>query len=87
MRKDRRIEAHGVFDKHYHLYAHLRDIVGIKLVFKKLDDGKKKIHVAEPAEHIVDFRHVFHSQTSRHFLAERCQYHYRRSRELCFYQS
>ena len=48
-RQYRRVEAHRVLDKEYHLHAHAVDVVlGVELVLEQLDYGQQQVDVAEP---------------------------------------
>ena len=58
-REDRRIEADAVFHQQNHLHTGLLDVVvEVHAVFDELDDGKDKVGVAQPAEHIVEDGHI-----------------------------
>ena len=69
-RQYRRVEPHRVFDQQEHLHADFVDVVGVFLVFDKLDNGQQQVHVAEPAEDVVDMAQVGVAQTPRHLLRE-----------------
>ena len=68
MRQDGGIETYGILDKHYHAYADIADVILVELVFKQFDDRQQEVHVAEPAEHVVDARHVLFLDAARYFL-------------------
>ena len=40
MWEHRRVESYRVLDDHYHLHAHVGNVVGVHLVFEQLDDGQ-----------------------------------------------
>ena len=76
VRKHRRIEAHGVLHKHYHLHAHLQHVaLGVHLVLEQLYYGEEQVDVAQPREHIVDMLQVLVGQAARHLLGEGREHH------------
>ena len=55
----RRVKSHRVLDHHYHLHAYTIDVVlGVHFILKQFYDSQKEIHVAKPAENIVDLRAI-----------------------------
>ena len=77
------IETYGVFHQQYHLHASLLDIVlQVHLVLYQLDDGKNKVGIAQPAEHVVENREVFVLHALGDAMGKRGEHHARDVREL-----
>ena len=47
----------------------------IHLVLYQLDDAEDEVGVAQPAEHIVEYRHILILYALRDAVRERCQHH------------
>ena len=74
--EDGTIEADAVFHEHDHLHAGLLDVVvEVHLILDELDDTQDKVGVAQPAEHVVEDRHVFVLDAARDAVGERREHH------------
>ena len=50
-------------------------MLDVHLVLQQLDDTHDEVRVAEPAEHVVEHRHVLVLDALRDTVRERCQHH------------
>ena len=72
----RRIETDAVFHQQNHLHTGLLDVVlQVHLVLDELDDGENQVGVAQPAEYIVEYRHVFVLHSPRDTMREGGEHH------------
>ena len=70
------IEADVILHQQNHLHTSLRHVVlNVHLILNQLDDGQDKIGITQPAEHVVECRHVLVLDALRDTMRERCQYH------------
>ena len=54
-----RVEPDVILNEHNHLHAGFLDVVfDVHLVLNELDDAHDEVGVSQPAEHIVEHRHV-----------------------------
>ena len=73
--KDRGIEADIILHQQNHLHTSLLDVMlYIHLVLYQFDDRQDKVRVTQPAEHIVEDRHILVLNTLRNTMRERSQY-------------
>ena len=59
VRQDGRVETDVILHQQDHLHTRLVDIVlNVHLVLQQLDDRHDEVGIAQPAEHIVEHRHI-----------------------------
>ena len=77
------VEPDVVLDEQYHLHTGLLDVVlDVHLVLEQLDDGEDEVGVAEPAEDVVEDRHVLVLDAAGDAMRERREHHTRQVGEV-----
>ena len=73
--QDGRIETNGILYKQNHLHSRRHIVLQVHLVLYQLNDGKQKIRVAQPTEHIIEIGkiHVLHALA--YAMAKRSKHH------------
>ena len=58
-------------------------MVNVHLVLNQFDDRHDEVGITQPAEHVVEHRHILVLNTLGDTMRERCQYHARNVGMLC----
>ena len=74
--QDGRVETDVILHQQDHLHTGLLDVVlDVHLVLQQFDDRHDKVGITQPAEHIIEHRHILVLDALRDTMRERRKYH------------